>query len=83
MIGEASASTEKFGEWQHPETGWPSLAIFLLPVRAPRSARWRFSAGLLRRRAQENDSALVTEHREKTIAVLRVMQRNHKGLSIR
>jgi hypothetical protein len=45
--------------------------------------RLRFAASLLWRRAQENDSGLVTEHREKTIAVLLVMQRQHQGLAIR
>src|SRR6267154_3439456 len=48
-----------------------------------RAAQLRCSAGLLWRRAQENDFTLDTEHREETIAVLLVMQRQHKGLSIR
>jgi hypothetical protein len=68
---------------EHSRVAAPSLSVGRVSDRVLRSARLRCSAGLLRRRAQENDSSLVTEHREETIAVLLVMQGNHKGLSIR
>jgi len=48
-----------------------------------RAAQLRCSAGLLWRRAQKNYFYRDAEHREETIAVLLVMQRQHKGLSIR